>query len=226
MGELDEKDSAPAATETTTSPTTTQVISIDEPKETEKLLPIEKKDDTTTPVAEAVKDVPIATSVTVDIEPTAAASDASTVNVDEPTKEVEEPVKIDAVDPKVVTKEGREVKPKKIPIGGIKMPGFFTRPKSKPEGDGADSELLGKKETEPQIVAITVPNENGDAKEVEAAAKAPQKSFFSALKFRNPFAKRESAPKDEAVVDVDVEQAVTEEVKDNGEWLKYSFEVQ
>lgn len=32
---------------------------------------------------------------------------------------------------KLDTKEGREVKPKKIPIGGIQMPGFFTRSKSK-----------------------------------------------------------------------------------------------
>lgn len=30
-----------------------------------------------------------------------------------------------------LVEEGREVKPKKIPIGGIKMPGFFTRSKSK-----------------------------------------------------------------------------------------------
>lgn len=40
-------------------------------------------------------------------------------------KEVEsETVKVDI-------KEGMEVKPKKIPIGGIQMPGFFTRSKSK-----------------------------------------------------------------------------------------------
>lgn len=32
---------------------------------------------------------------------------------------------------KLDNKEGREVKPKKIPIGGIQMPGFFTRSKSK-----------------------------------------------------------------------------------------------
>lgn len=32
---------------------------------------------------------------------------------------------------KLDAKEGREVKPKKIPIGGIQMPGFFTRSKSK-----------------------------------------------------------------------------------------------
>ncbi|KAL3266643.1 hypothetical protein HHI36_010806 [Cryptolaemus montrouzieri] len=33
--------------------------------------------------------------------------------------------------PKTDAKEGMEVKPKKIPIGGIQMPGFFTRSKSK-----------------------------------------------------------------------------------------------
>lgn len=32
---------------------------------------------------------------------------------------------------KVENLEGREVKPKKIPIGGIQMPGFFMRSKSK-----------------------------------------------------------------------------------------------
>lgn len=31
----------------------------------------------------------------------------------------------------VATKEGMEVKPKKIPIGGIQMPGFFTRSRSR-----------------------------------------------------------------------------------------------
>lgn len=30
-----------------------------------------------------------------------------------------------------IPEDGREVKPKKIPIGGIKMPGFFTRSRSK-----------------------------------------------------------------------------------------------
>lgn len=44
-----------------------------------------------------------------------------------PTLEVENGTKITRAD----TKEGREVQPKKIPIGGIQMPGFFTRSKSK-----------------------------------------------------------------------------------------------
>lgn len=46
-------------------------------------------------------------------------------NLDKINKEVDnEPAKVDI-------KEGMEVKPKKIPIGGIQMPGFFTRSKSK-----------------------------------------------------------------------------------------------
>lgn len=44
-----------------------------------------------------------------------------------------DPDKVDIIKPSAdsVTEEGREVKPKFIPIGGIKMPGFFTRSKSK-----------------------------------------------------------------------------------------------
>lgn len=38
---------------------------------------------------------------------------------------------VDGETVKVDIKEGMEVKPKKIPIGGIQMPGFFTRSKSK-----------------------------------------------------------------------------------------------
>lgn len=213
MGELEEKDSVPAATEPTTSPTTPQVISIDEPKETEQLLPAEKKEDPAPPVTESAPLSP--TSATTDVQPT-IADPTTTPTVEVPTKpasaDVEEQPKTETA-PKIVTKEGREVKPKKIPIGGIKMPGFFTRPKSKPEGDGAESELLNK-DTEPQIVAINMPTENGDTKE-SGEAKAPPKSFFSAFKFRNPFAKREVAAattKDED----DVEQELTEEIKTNG----------
>ncbi|KAK4880802.1 hypothetical protein RN001_008948 [Aquatica leii] len=44
-----------------------------------------------------------------------------------PILEIENGIKIHKTD----IKEGREVQPKKIPIGGIQMPGFFTRSKSK-----------------------------------------------------------------------------------------------
>lgn len=54
---------------------------------------------------------------------------------------------------KLLAKEDREVKPKKIPIGGMKLPGFFTKAKpQKAEGDGADGELLEKEVKEEEIV--------------------------------------------------------------------------
>ncbi|KAF2880218.1 hypothetical protein ILUMI_25954 [Ignelater luminosus] len=66
-----------------------------------------------------------------------------------PTLEVENGTKITRAD----TKEGREVQPKKIPIGGIQMPGFFTRSKSKEkckedenEQDAEGTELLESKD--------------------------------------------------------------------------------
>lgn len=54
---------------------------------------------------------------------------------------------------KTDSKEGREVKPKKIPIGGIQMPGFFTRSKSKErckeeERDTEATELLETETTD------------------------------------------------------------------------------
>jgi hypothetical protein len=76
-----------------------------------------------------------------------------------------------------VLAEEREVKPKKIPIGGIKMPGFFTRNKDKnKDGDGAENELLEN-----------VGNEE-KTKEEEVVKAAPKPGFFA--KFRRPFAKR------------------------------------
>ncbi|XP_018322396.1 neurotactin [Agrilus planipennis] len=44
---------------------------------------------------------------------------------------------------KIIKTEGREVQPKKIPIGGIQMPGFFTRSKSKEKCKDGDAEIEG-----------------------------------------------------------------------------------
>lgn len=52
------------------------------------------------------------------------AENKSQDKINEVEKDANDAKKIDA-------KEGREVKPKKIPIGAIQMPGFFTRSKSK-----------------------------------------------------------------------------------------------
>lgn len=57
----------------------------------------------------------------------------------EKAEEIEEESEIQKTD----SKEGREVKPKKIPIGGIQMPGFFTRSKSKEKCKDADAEQSG-----------------------------------------------------------------------------------
>lgn len=70
----------------------------------------------------------------------------------EEVKEKEEEVKkekeANSKPQKTDSKEGREVKPKKIPIGGIQMPGFFTRSKSKERCKDADNETGDTEGTE------------------------------------------------------------------------------
>ncbi|KAG4069577.1 hypothetical protein HA402_006943 [Bradysia odoriphaga] len=160
MGETDEKETTP----TETAPAT----EVEEPKETEKLL---NKDDKK-----------------------AENESANTPNTDE--KKVDEsadkkPVAngdeiIDIPEKTPTTQEGREVKPKKIPIGGIKMPGFFTRNKPKSDGDGADGELLENAGNEAK------------AEEQEKVAKETRPSIFSSFRFRNPFAKKPAETVDES----------------------------
>ncbi|KAF5284564.1 hypothetical protein FQR65_LT02390 [Abscondita terminalis] len=84
-----------------------------------------------------------------------------------PILEIENGIKLSKTD----IKEGREVQPKKIPIGGIQMPGFFTRSKSKERckedvneqnGEAEGTELLQPKDNEdeprtPQTL-IKLPN--------------------------------------------------------------------
>uniref|UniRef100_A0A182J1I1 Carboxylesterase type B domain-containing protein n=1 Tax=Anopheles atroparvus TaxID=41427 RepID=A0A182J1I1_ANOAO len=99
--------------------------------------------------------------------------------------------------PNKVQAEEREVKPKKVPAGAFKLPGFFNKNKEKSkEADGADNELLEKG------------GENGDGKDAVAKAdelkppaaeeKPKRGGFFANLKLRNPFAKK---PADEAGAD-------------------------
>lgn len=109
----------------------------------------------------------------------------------------------------LTTKEGREVKPKKIPIGGIKMPGFFTRkPKASPTAaaaaasaeDGADSELLQKPteeggDVEAQVATAAVDEtaKDGDETTEKPAAGLASGLLASLRAIRNPFAKRAAA---------------------------------
>lgn len=198
MGELEENEMAPATngTKETSSPTAGH----EEPKETEKLLGTTKA----AAAAATVKkpETPKSPStVTVEIEtpPPEKADDEKRggeeiINIPEATST---PVAAKPP-PKVSGGEGREVKPKKIPIGGIKMPGFFTKSKPKAEGDGADSELLQNAADE-KTVPTAGTAEDAEKSKTDAAAKPTTTgaSFMSILRQSNPFKRRPATDNDE-----------------------------
>lgn len=165
MGETEDKDPPQTngpATETATTPA-------EDAKETDKLLKDDKK-------VELVKD-----------SETSAEDNTPKVNGEEIINipEEKEPDNKDAdnkTEPKKkVNAEEKEVKPKKIPVGGIKIPGFFTRNKDKSKGDGAENELLEKAEAE-------------EKPPKEEAEKKPR--FFDHLsrRLRGAFAKTPAEP--------------------------------
>lgn len=134
MGELEEKETAE------NQPTEKQSTEIVEPKETDKMLQkeevVDKKPPVTPPPGSEEE-------IIINIPEVAEKEDGKKDEVDE---------KKDKSDSKkLLAKEDREVKPKKIPIGGMKLPGFFTKAKPKGEGDGADGELLEKETKEDEI---------------------------------------------------------------------------
>lgn len=195
MGETDEKETVPAGTPT----------EIEEPKETEKLLNSDQKKAEIDSPTDAKSDVSTADETTKSVD---ASVEKEKVNGDEviemPENEINE---------KKSKEDGREVKPKKIPIGGIKMPGFFTRNKSKPaENDGAEGELLENAGNEAKADEAN--------KEEEAAPQGNAKSRFLTFpslpplpqlpKIRNPFAKKAGAPKDEETGDATVAEDKTD----------------
>lgn len=156
MGETDEKENPPAETPT---------AEIEEPKETEKLLNgVEAKTET-----ENQNDVKS------EKEESTAANEAKPSEEEKKTNGEEI---IDIPEAKVTKEDGREVKPKKIPIGGLKLPGFFTRNKPKTDNDGAEGELLDNAGNEAKV-------EEQPKETVE-----PRPNFLASLKFRNPFAKK------------------------------------
>lgn len=163
MGQNDEKENVPAGTPT---------AEVEDPKETEKLLTSERKSES----ENQNKD---------------HKTDKDEGNKDEEKKvNGEEIIDIPESETKQLKEDGREVKPKKIPIGGIKMPGFFTRNKPKTEGDGAEGELLDNAGNETKA--------EEQAKEAEANTRP---RFLSSLKIRNPFGKKS--------VEVKTEQQLT-----------------
>lgn len=132
MGELEEKETAENQK---TEKQSNNAVEIVEPKETDKMLQkeeVDKKPPVTPP--------PGSEEIIVNIPEVAEKEDGKKDNA---VDEIDEK-KNKSDSKKLLAKEDREVKPKKIPIGGMKLPGFFTKTKPKGEGDGADGELLEK----------------------------------------------------------------------------------
>lgn len=214
MGETDEKENVPAETPT---------AEIEEPKETEKLLNTKETKSELESPSDAKSDKEPSTD---EAKPSEAT--AEKVNGEEV---IEIPDSGAAAPEKKGKGEGREVKPRKIPIGGIKMPGFFTK-KSKPaaETDGAEGELLENAGNEAK-------SEEQAKDEKDPAPASGRPSFLASLpkvsvpplpKFRNPFAKKASAPKDEETGDAPAEDkpdanAESAEGESNNFFKKISF---
>lgn len=131
MGELEEKETAE------NQPTEKQTTEIVEPKETDKML---QKEEEVVDKKPPVTPPPGSEEIIVNIPEVAEKKD-----------EVDDEKKDKSDSKKLLAKEDREVKPKKIPIGGMKLPGFFTKTKPKGEGDGADGELLEKETKDDEI---------------------------------------------------------------------------
>jgi len=188
MGELEEKETPP--TETTAA----QQEALEEPKETDKML--DKKEDskektpspqTSKPASPSAdkKSSPVAEKKIADAEPEKSKPGNGEEIIDIPAENGTKP---DGADEKKISKEEREVKPKKIPIGGLKLPGFFMKNKPKAEGDGAEGELLEKEEDKDK-------EDNGDAAAV--SGKDDQKSRPGlGERLRNFFTRKPSAEKE------------------------------
>lgn len=166
MGETEEKENKPNESGKTET---------DEPKETEKLL------NNDVDANKTVETVPKEMEKSPEKEQQQDKKDAN----NKPQANGEEIINIpEAAVP--VTEEGREVRPKKIPIGGIKMPGFFTKNKPKTEGDGADGELLENAGNEAKAEAAE------QTKGRSGGGGGGAKGFFSSL--RLPFFRNKPQP--------------------------------
>lgn len=181
MGEQEEK-------ETPQSENTGQQDVVDEPKETDKML--EKKDDETKKSSEKLvedkkKSSSKPSTPTADKKDKEASSEATETKSNGKGEEVidipgdgDQNETADGADERKLSAEEREVKPKKIPIGGLKLPGFFMKNKPKADSDGAEGELLEKEKKEV---------EDGENKSVKKEEK-PSKTFGERL--RNFFVRK------------------------------------
>lgn len=200
MGETDEKENVPAGTPTAEIEA--------EPKETEKLLN-EKKPDTDLPTNGTE-------TPSEDAKPREQSPEKTTNGGDEV---------IDIPDDKKQKDDETEVKSKKNPIAGIKLPGFFTRNKSKPsENDDVEGELLKNAGNETKAEGQTK-DENADEPQPPPASSRP--NFLNSLpslpqlpKFRNPFTKKNTLPKDEETGEKEADEKVDAENPNPGKLME------
>lgn len=178
MGETEEKENGPTAADPQEA---------EEPKETDQMLKKEEKPDESLAKTDEKQDETKKSkeNIAESADPKTGAAEPKSngeeiVNIPEDDSKDEDKGKIRPVSP-----EGREVKPKKIPIGGLKLPGFFTRSKKPEASDGAEGELLEKAEKPAEK-----PAEENAANESRISA-----NFLNYFRFRNPFAKKETAEK-------------------------------
>ena len=191
MGELEEK-------ETPQTETTAAQETLDEPKETDKML--DKKDEskektpspqTSKPATpSAGKKSPLPQADAKGLGEKVAGGNGEEI-IDIPTENGSKP----NGEEKKISKEEREVKPKKIPIGGLKLPGFFMKNKPKTEGDDAEGELLEKEKELAEEKEV-----NGDAAAAAAAAgkeieQKPRPNLGQRL--RNFFVRKPAADKEQ-----------------------------
>ncbi|KAH8368827.1 hypothetical protein KR200_003994 [Drosophila serrata] len=194
MGELEEKETPP--TETTTAG---QQDTLEEPKETDKMLDKKEEDaKEKTPSPQTSKPAsPNAGKKSSPVSDKKTGGDSTESDkakpgngeeiIDIPAENVTKP---EGGDDKKISKEEREVKPKKIPIGGLKLPGFFMKNKPKAEGDGAEGELLEKEKEEEKDKEA-----NGEA--ATASGKDEQKARPGlGERLRSFFARKPSAEKE------------------------------
>ncbi|EDV96394.1 neurotactin [Drosophila grimshawi] len=212
MGELEEKETPQTET------TTVQESTLDEPKETDKMLDA-KKEKTPSPqtskpgtpnTGKKSPEVPLEVlSKNVVEKPLNNGEEI----IDIPTENGNKPgAAIDVTDEKKISKEEREVKPKKIPIGGLKLPGFFMKNKPKGEGDGAEGELLEKDNEQEQEEkeanggdATTTPNKDEQKPRTNLGQRL--RSFF----VRKPAADKEQQKKQLNNGDADAKSEATAE---------------
>lgn len=202
MGETEEKETGAAAAAEPQTET-------EEPKETDSMLKKEDKTDDK-PAAEEVKKSKENLVGESDKEEPKKKSGDEIIDVPEQEEKKDD----EKEKPKKEASEGREVKPKKIPIGGFKLPGFFTRNKKPEESDGAEGELLEK--TEGDVEKGTV--EEGTPEETPATESRFNRNLLGW--FKNPFAKKEAAPAEDIPADATdkPETETTEDTpKENGE---------